>query len=195
MTLGILGIAFFGLQLSGITKANPPAVEAQPILTKSAPASLPEPIFLGYSKPSGIKIPTIGVDASIETVGQLPDGSLETPDQFAGNVGWYKNSPTPGELGPTVMVGHVDNYKGPSVFWNLSKLMPGDIVKVQREDGVTVSYSVKSSQQFDKNNFPTELVYGNIDYAGLRLITCGGRLDPISGHYSANTVVFAEMIK
>jgi hypothetical protein len=35
-------------------------------------------------------------------------------------------------------------------------------------------------------------IYGATWWPTLRLITCGGRFDPSTGHYLANTVVFAE---
>jgi hypothetical protein len=38
-------------------------------------------------------------------------------------------------------------------------------------------------------------VYGNIDHAGLRLITCGGTFNRITRHYSHNTVVYAKLVE
>lgn len=37
-------------------------------------------------------------------------------------------------------------------------------------------------------------IYGPTWWPTLRLITCGGRSDPATGHYLANTVVFAEYV-
>ena len=48
-------------------------------------------------------------------------------------------------------------------------------------------------EQFAKDEFPSDVVYGNISYAGLRLITCGG-LDQQTGDYEDNTVVFAALV-
>jgi hypothetical protein len=48
-------------------------------------------------------------------------------------------------------------------------------------------------EQFAKDVFPTDVVYGNIDHAGLRLITCGG-LDEETGTFGDNTVVFADLV-
>jgi hypothetical protein len=48
--------------------------------------------------------------------------------------------------------------------------------------------------QFAKADFPTDLVYGSIDFAGLRLITCGGVFNQKSGHYEDNIVVFASLV-
>ncbi|MGQ0624819.1 MAG: hypothetical protein ACT4PP_09280 [Sporichthyaceae bacterium] len=45
-----------------------------------------------------------------------------------------------------------------------------------------------------KTEFPTAGVYGDLDHPGLRLITCGGPLDPVTGNYRDNTLVFAGLV-
>ena len=47
---------------------------------------------------------------------------------------------------------------------------------------------------FEKDSFPTKLVYGNIDKSVLRLITCGGSFNSRSGHYEDNIVAFADLV-
>ena len=42
--------------------------------------------------------------------------------------------------------------------------------------------------------FPTERVYGDIDHAGLRLITCGGEFDRAVRSYRDNVVVYASLV-
>jgi hypothetical protein len=48
-------------------------------------------------------------------------------------------------------------------------------------------------EKHEKDEFSTEEVYGNIDHAGLRLITCGGAFDKASGDYQDNIIVFASL--
>jgi hypothetical protein len=48
-------------------------------------------------------------------------------------------------------------------------------------------------QEVAKTEFPSDAVYGNIDHAGLRLITCGG-LDPRTRKFTENVVVFARLV-
>ncbi|MBI4101059.1 class F sortase, partial [Candidatus Microgenomates bacterium] len=94
-----------------------------------------------------------------------------------------------------IVVGHIDNYRGPAVFWKLGQLQPGDVVEIDRADGTTVKFKVEAIKQFSQDQFPTAEVYGNIDHAGLRLITCGGQFNRITRQYSDNTVVFASMVQ
>jgi sortase (surface protein transpeptidase) len=194
MALGVVGIAFFGLQMTGIGRSSPPVVNAQ---SDSVVEAVAEPEILNYlpsSKPTTVAIPAISVSAEIHEVGLLASGAIETPDLFSNKVGWYKYGPTPGELGPSVLIGHVDNYKGPSVFWSLSKLATGDVIDVARADGTTAKFTVTQITQYNQNDFQTDAVYGNTDYAGLRIITCGGSFNYITGRYSHNTVVFASLV-
>jgi sortase family protein len=102
---------------------------------------------------------------------------VPAPGPHYNEAAWYKYSSTPGSLGPAVIVGHVDSAaQGPSVFFNLGDLRPGDKVLVTRADGLVAVFRVDGVRRYPKAHFPTMRVYGNTDYAALRLVTCGGRL-------------------
>jgi hypothetical protein len=64
---------------------------------------------------------------------------------------------------------------------------------VTRADGRTVVFTVDRVARFSKSRFPTQAVYGAIDHAGLRLITCGGTYDESEHRYLDNVVVFARL--
>jgi hypothetical protein len=66
-------------------------------------------------------------------------------------------------------------------------------VTVARRNGSVALFSVTRVSLYPKSTFPTSVVYGNIDYPGLRLITCGG-LNAHTGVYDDNTVVFARLV-
>ena len=150
---------------------------------------------LPASHPVRVEIPGIDVRTSLMELGLAPDGSAEVPPPAeADHAGWYRYSPTPGEVGPAVVIGHVDSVQGPAVFYRLGELSAGDPVRVAREDGSTATFTVDAVETFAKDSFPTERVYGDIDHAGLRLITCGGDYDDGAGGYQANTVVFASLV-
>jgi hypothetical protein len=69
----------------------------------------------------------------------------------------------------------------------------GDQVTVTREDGRTAVFTVTRVARFSKSQFPSRAVYGAIDHAGLRLITCGGAYDAARNRYLDNVVVFARL--
>ena len=166
-----------------------PASPYEP-LQEAAPLTLPR------SKPVALDIPSIGVESVVNHLGQAPDGSLETPAPGPryNEAAWYRYSPTPGSLGPAILLGHVDSAaEGPSVFYRLGELEPGDRVSVTRADGSIAVFIVDRVRSYSKDDFPTELVYGDIDHAGLRILTCGGAFDNSTGHYLDNIVVFASL--
>lgn len=139
-----------------------------------------------------LQIAAIGVSTALIGLGLKADGTMQVP-QGGFPAGWYTGAPTPGELGPAIIAGHID-MNGPGVFYNLHNLKPGDKVTVTRKDGSRPVFRVTRVAQFTKAQFPTTLVYGNIDRAGLRLITCGGSFNTQSGHYEDNIVAFADLI-
>jgi hypothetical protein len=57
----------------------------------------------------------------------------------------------------------------------------------------TAVFTVSRVARFSKSRFPSLAVYGAIDHAGLRLITCGGTYDAASHRYLDNIVVFARL--
>lgn len=146
---------------------------------------------LARSIPVRLTIPGISVDTELMGLGLLADGSLEVPPKGF-PAGWYTGAPTPGELGPAIIAGHV-SHRGPGVFYDLARVRPGDPVLVERTDGSVATFIVTDVGQYPKTSFPTDAVYGAISHAGLRLVTCGGAWDDSTGHYEDNIVVFAEL--
>ncbi len=151
---------------------------------------------MAASTPLAVTIPAIKVHSTLLQLGRTPTGALAVPlpGSTYNSAGWYKYSPTPGALGPAVIVGHVDSAAdGPSVFYRLGGLHPGDTVRISRADGSVAVFTVTDVLRYHKSAFPTELVYGNTDRAALRLITCGGPFDSATGHYVDNIVVLASL--
>ncbi|MDQ6642131.1 MAG: class F sortase, partial [Actinomycetota bacterium] len=151
---------------------------------------------LPASRPVRISIPSIGVRSSVFPIGLAKDGTLAVPqpgpnlDQAA----WFTHSPTPGQPGPSVIEGHVDSQKGPSVFFELGKIRPGNKIEVTRTDGVVAVFTVNAVRDYPKNAFPTSTVYGSTDLSRpeLRLITCSD-FSASTGHHTGNEVVFAHL--
>jgi sortase (surface protein transpeptidase) len=195
LTAGIAGIAYFSPLIVGY-KPLPPLPKQSTRVAQVIKTAAPTPLTAPKSIPLNLKIPAIGLDANIITVGLNADGTMEVPDpNLSNSVGWYSYSPTPGEVGPSVIVGHVVDYVGPSVFWRLQELHPGDEIAISRQDSRSALFKVDDIRQYSQEDFPTSDVYGNINYAGLRLVTCGGHYNPATGHYTLNTVVYGSFVK
>jgi hypothetical protein len=140
--------------------------------------------------PVRLRIPAIDVDTGLEALGRAPDQSIEVPRQPS-SAGWWAGGPRPGQVGPAVILGHVDSKTGPAVFFRLGELEAGNEVLVERTDGTTARFLVTTLERHHKSEFPSELVYYPTVKPELRLVTCGGPFDPSTGHYRDNLVVFA----
>jgi LPXTG-site transpeptidase (sortase) family protein len=110
-------------------------------------------------------------------------------------AGWFTGSPRPGGVGSSIIVGHIDNKHSRGVFYRLPELRRGDDVYVKRADGTTAEFRVTEVQTYLKDHFPTQTVYGPTPDAELRLITCGGAFDYVTGHYLSNIVVYATQVR
>lgn len=187
---GLCGALVFGTHIQkpvsfGLTPSQSKVLAAPPPVIKTLPKS----------DPVRLRIPKIGIDTQLAQVGLLSNGHMEMPWDI-GTAAWYKYSPTPGEKGPAVIVGHLDganiiNMAG--IFYKIHELAPGDQISVIRADGTVANFKVLYLKQVPQDNFPTQEIYGNINYAGIRLITCGGTFDDATGHYNDNTVVFGAL--
>ena len=172
------------------TTALPRVVDPlPPFETTSSPQSL------SRSLPTSLRIPRINLTTTfVDPLGLTRAGEVEVPAVYD-QVGWYQYSPTPGELGPAIILGHVDSFAGPAVFYNLKQLAVGDDIFVEREDGTVAHFAVTSIGRYEQSDFPTVAVYGNIDHAGLRLITCTGVFVRGVERYTHNLVVYARLIE
>jgi len=155
-------------------------------------ASPPPGPVLKASTPVRVDIPRVGIHSRLLSLGLERDGTLAVPSLAQAQLaGWYEKGPTPGERGPAVIVGHVDTKKGGAVFYSLGRLHPGDRVDVTRKDGKVAVFTVDSVEHVSKAHFPTKRVYGEVGFAGIRLITCGG--DFVGHHYTGNTIVYGHL--
>lgn len=166
--------------------------------TSGTPARAPAVVgqVLPRSAPVRLDVPRLGIrGASLVTLGLAKDRSIEVPPVEANSpAGWFDGSPTPGQLGPSIILGHVDSATaGPAIFYRLSTLRPGDTATVTRADHTVAVFRVDSVEEYAKSAFPTRQVFGNTDHAALRLITCGGKFNPAKASYESNIVVYAHL--
>ncbi|MFJ6083156.1 class F sortase [Streptomyces sp. NPDC092369] len=181
----------------GTTTGSSGGSASPPPSSVSSETSVPPPAksasALGRSVPVGLRIPAIGVDTSVMQLGLAADGTVQVPPITAHDrAGWYRHSPTPGQTGPSVILGHVTvGSYGDGVFRHLGELNRGDKVEARLENGRSAVFAVTAVRTVAKADFPTDEVYGDVDRPELRLITCGG---PRTGDgYQDNVIVFATL--
>jgi sortase (surface protein transpeptidase) len=164
-----------------------------PVSTAGKPAAAPGVKPTARSVPLALSIPAIGLSVPLTELGLNPDHTVQVPTSYQ-EPGWYKFGPSPGQLGSSVILGHVDSYQGPAVFFQLRSLRPGDQVEVTLADGVVAHFVVRQVAMYLKTSFPTLAVYGSHGYSALQLVTCGGVFDSQTGHYLSNVVVYTSLV-
>jgi sortase (surface protein transpeptidase) len=175
-----------GLVACGGSGSAGPATSGAPATTSSA--------AIPVSPPSWVDIPSIAARSSLIALGLNPDKSIQVPPvQTPQQAGWYKFGPPPGQVGPAVILGHIDGDHQEGIFWKLHEVKPGDKVMVGQQDGHTLTFLVTKVDSVAKDAFPTSAVYGNTPDPELRLITCGGAFDSSTGHYLDNLIVYANL--
>jgi hypothetical protein len=184
------GAATIGVAVLTQQHAPQPGKDAAGVTASGRGPRLPR------SEPTAVSIPSIGVRSSLLHLGLNSDGTIQVPSLYNRpmEAAWYKYSVTPGQIGSSVIEGHVDTLNGPAVFYRLGALRPGNTIDVTLTDGVTAVFRVTGVREYPKDNFPTKTIYGASDYAALHLITCGGAFDFSTGHYLSSTVVFATLV-
>jgi len=186
------GCFLLGLRSQWHPLASPVGPQVPPPVTRKSTADPAAPV-VARSTPVSLTIPAIGLEVSLSTLGLNPDGTVQVPTDVQ-QPGWYQLGPSPGQLGSAVILGHVDSYLGPAVFFKLPELVAGDQVDVTLADGVRATFVVNTVVLYPKATFPTSLVYASHDYQALQLVTCGGTFDPDTGHYQSNVVVYTSLL-
>jgi hypothetical protein len=195
--VGILLVA--GMSLAGCGHSRSTAARTTPpassgIATATAPVAPTPTPGLPRSIPTWVDIPAIGAHSSLVQLGLNPDKTVAVPPVSKPlQAGWYKYGPTPGQVGPAVILGHIDGDHQKGIFWRLHELKRGDKVHVGRKDGRRLTFTVREVDEKPKSNFPTSAVYGNTADPELRLITCGGAFDASTRNYLDNIIVFATL--
>jgi sortase (surface protein transpeptidase) len=143
-----------------------------------------------------LTIPEIGVYAPVIRLGGPPEGAISVPTfGQVWDVGWYRYGAVPGDQGNALLLGHVDTYMGPAVFYDLYRLRPGDIVYVTLGHNDTRRFSVHWVKEVLKTQFPASRVLGSSWGRHLWLVTCGGQFDYTTRSYLSNIVVYTTLIQ
>lgn len=195
----MLGLASLLLMISLVIGNNlwqTPFADAKALFARASEGDVPH--YLVPTKeesplPTVLRIGSLGVEAHVIELGLQATQEIEVPESFE-EVGWYVHGSVPGEIGPAVILGHVDSKAGPAVFYDLKKLEKEDTIDVVRADGSIAIFRVTKKEVYPQSVFPNELVFADARYAELRLVTCTGVYNKDERRYSHNLVVYAELL-
>lgn len=196
---GVLAVVVAGSLTVALRPAAPASSGPAPAVAGATQQAVPTPVPTLITVPVAVPadpvhattldVPALGIVGSALVELDVDAGRVLVPPTTTAVAGWFRGSAAPGEVGPTVIAGHVDSYRGPGIFFHLDDLRPGDVVTVGRSDGRSARYRVTDVLIVPKTQFPTDRVYGPTPGAELRLITCGGEFDHSARRYLRNVVV------
>jgi len=145
--------------------------------------------------PRAIYIDKINVSARILPMGVNDDNSVQAP-QNAYDAGWYNASTKPGQDGAMLIDGH-SSETGTNVglFGNLTTIVVGDQIIVERGDGVRFTYNVVNTtiEPVDGLDMSKMLIpYGGAKQ-GLNIISCTGKWNSDRSSLDQRLLVFAVL--
>lgn len=162
--------------------------------TKPSAATLADYV-VAPDLPRYLKIPKLGVDARVLSVGVTSTGALATPDNVF-DTAWYNESAEPGQPGAVLIDGHISSWTSRGVFYGLKDLVAGDTIQIDRGDGKVFTYKVVKSKTYSASNVDMEAAMTPVvpGTPGLNLISCSGDVIPGTSQFDERIVVFAEQV-
>jgi len=198
--LGLVAAAALGFFLfkGGSDEEAPVVVQATP--SASVAPTAPPPAVEQLGESYRMVIEKIGVDAPVVRYGldenRIP--IVPTGGDAAQVVAWYDFSVKPGTGGNAVFAGHV-TWNGQAVFYNLTSVQAGDIIKFRDNDGREIAYRVTSNASVDPNDpNALQMLYPTSNDV-VTIITCGGSFyqtgDPVfGGDYTNRIILRGELV-
>jgi len=172
-----------------------PVMAAGTSTTGHVTATLSPTAFLTI--PARLIIPSVHVNASIDTLGITRTGNMAAPDNFS-DAGWYKYSAQPGAIGNAIIDGHYESGTNakkvpiPGVFKNLHTIQMGDDIEVLSANGTAHYFTVVSVTLMSKDASMAPVMASN-STSRLVLITCAGTWLPQQGTFSQRLIVTAVL--
>jgi sortase A len=145
-------------------------------------------------EPDRLLIPTLGIDAHVQSVGITRKGNMGVPSNFT-DAAWYRYGTAPGQTGSAVIDGHVDNgFALAGVFKHLGDLKPGDDVFVRTKEGNELHFKVEEIASYQITDVPLETLFARNDRPRLNLITCTGSWLSNQKTYNQRLVVYTVLV-
>ncbi len=158
-----------------------------PVLKRQYP-SLPQP-----TEPEIIRIQSVGMDALIQRVGVDQFSQVAVPTNI-NLAGWFTHSNSPGEVGLSVIDGHVNGKGRDGVFAKLAQVKVGDVITVILANGTERTFHAVYVTNVPTTDAANQL-FSQLPgvKSQLNLITCGGVYNPAVKDYTERTIVGAAL--
>jgi len=187
-------------EMEGSERAEAVSIEEEEELVEVKPTEVEVAEYVvAADRPRYLTIEKLGIsNARILPVGVNATGELGTPNNIF-DVGWYESSGKPGE-GKTILIdGHNGGPHVHGVFKDLPVLASGDIIVVERGDGLKYRYSVVENKtiSLDESDkyMATAMRSPEAGKESVSLISCTGEWSQVQKTYLSRQFVRAVLIE
>ena len=150
-------------------------------------------------KPRYMTIEKLGIKkARVLEVGVNALGEIGTPSNIF-DIGWYRDSSAPGAGGTAIYDGHNGGPTKEGVFKHLPELESGDIITVERGDGMIFNYKVVNNVTLPVAKANERMAWASRSPAmgqeSLSIITCTGEWNQNDLTYLSRQFLRAILVK
>lgn len=142
------------------------------------------------SNPARLVIPSIGLDASIESMGINTEGEIDVPSGTTNSVGWYKYGAKPGQKGAAILDAHVF-----AAFEKLQYVQAGADMYIITSDNAMLHFVVVKKITYALSQITSEHLFASLAEHSMNLITCAGSLTPDRSTYDSRLVVYTTLMQ
>lgn len=147
------------------------------------------------SQPRRIILPSINASGCIEKVGLDKNGAIGVPNNVY-LAAWYTRTVLPGDLGLSLIDGHVQGHYAPGIFQHLANLKAGDTFQIEFGDHSTRLFAVVSIHAYSPTDVASKMLQPDPTIKQqLNLITCGGTFDTTSKEYTQRILVISKLVQ
>lgn len=200
--LGLLKVALWEKQYyhskTGSKRNTSQTTQVDPAVEKEVTQGEKDNYIVAADKPRYLAIPKLGLQkARILEVGILKSGELGTPVSIF-DAGWYRDSSKPGGGRTLLLDGHNGGPTKDGIFKKLHTLKSGDLISIERGDGVIFNYQVFDNRSFsiqDADDFMAEAQTSpQTNTESLTIITCTGEWSEARQTYLSRQFLRAVLI-
>ena len=171
---------------------QPELIEVEPteaeVIEYTVPADHPRYLSIDKLGISNARILSMGINSA---------GELDTPSNIF-DTGWYNGSGKPGQGGTLIIDGHNGGPHVYGVFKRLPDLESGDIITVERGDGLVYKYSIVENKEIplsDSNSYMSVAAKSpEKGRESVTLITCSGEWSQQQRTYLSRQFVRAVLV-
>jgi LPXTG-site transpeptidase (sortase) family protein len=182
------------------TTGSPVLPNPHQIVTASVPVPAEQPVtdgLGGYTvpaeQPRSLRIASANIFGPIQQMGLTTTGALAAPTNI-NFAGWYVGSARPGDVGLSVIDGHITGRFSNGIFNRLHAVAVGDEITIQFGDLTVRHFVVVDKQVLPEAQAATVLFAKRPNIASqLNLITCSV-FDAATKTYTHRTILVAKLI-